>query len=191
VDTFRARIQVERVWKGETRGEITMLTGVEDLGNGMMRSNSCNYSYRAGQRYVVYAGGAPGQLLSQPCSRTKVATAEEIDGLDQVARPKKVADEVRSCSGPLSNSGAGEIRITISNPASQALPAVTLTAESSGRKYGAMTDKSGKSIFSGVQPGDYKITANIDGYLARQSTVTVPATSCVEASLYLIPAGSQ
>jgi hypothetical protein len=180
-DMFRARIQVDTVWKGEAGSEITMLTGVEDLGNGMMRSNSCNYSYTAGATYIIFAGGAPNQLLAQGCSRTGLATPELARDLNTVARPKRIGDEIRSCSG------TNEIRVAMATPDSKPIPAVTLSAESSGRKYGSITDQSGKSIFAGLQSGEFKITASADGYLAKQSTVNVIANACVEASLYLLP----
>jgi len=180
-DMFRARIQVDKVWKGEARTEITMLTGAEDLGNGMVRTNSCSYNYTAGANYIIFAGGTPDKLLSQACSKTGFATPELARDLDSVVRPKRIGDELRTCSG------TNEIRIAMATPDAKAIPAVTLTAESSGRKYGAVTDPTGKSIFTGLQSGEFKIIASADGYLAKQSTINVAANSCVEASLYLLP----
>jgi hypothetical protein len=181
LDTFRVRMHVDKVWKGETRSEVTLLTGVEDLGNGMMRSNSCNYSYRAGETYVIFASGTSDKLMARGCSRTAVAKPADLQDLDAVVNHKKVGAEIRACSG------TNEIRIATANPDSQAIPAVTLTAEGSGKKYGALTDRSGKTTFTGLQPGEYKITASAEGHLAKQSTVNVTANACVEAALYLVP----
>lgn len=182
LDTFRVRILVDKVWKGETRSEITLQTGTKDLGNGTFSMNSCQYSYRAGEKYIIYAGGAPDQLQAYACSRTAITSPAEIQSLDAVILHRKVGAEIRSCSG------TNEIRIATATPDSRALPGVTLTAEGSGRKYGALTDRSGKSVFSGVQPGEYKIITSADGHLAKQTTVTVGANACVDASVYLLPA---
>jgi hypothetical protein len=184
-DMFRARFQVDKVWKGESRSEITMMTGSEDLGGGMVRDNSCNFHYRAGERYVVYASGPPDRLLSRGCSRTAVATLAEVQGLDAVVLHRKVGAEIRACAE--TTSAGGEIRIVTATPTAQPIPSVTLIAEGAGRQYGALTDVSGKSILYGLPAGEYKITANTDGYLAKQSTVNVQAAGCVEASLYLLP----
>jgi hypothetical protein len=190
LDTFKLRVQVDKVWKGETRTDITMLTGARDLGNGAYSSTSCDYGFSAGQKYLIFASGTSDALITRQCSGTAPATELVTRGpaLDAIAAPRKVGVDVRACSLNLTAaSGTGEIRVLTATPQGQALSSVTLTAESGSRKYGAITDRSGKSIFSGLQPGEYKITAGVDGYLARQFTIAVPASRCVDTSLYLLP----
>jgi len=185
LDAFRVRFQVDRIWKGDSRSDITMLTGTEDLGNGMMRSNSCNYGYRAGQKYVVYANGAPDKLMSHACTRTKLTTLAEVQGLDAIVTSRKVGNEVRACSG----NSSPEIRVTAANANSLALSGVAVSVEGSGRQYGALTDRSGKSTLAGLNAGEYKITASADGYLPRQLSISVGAGACVETEIYLVPSG--
>ena len=36
LDRFRVKFKVNKIWKGQETGEITMLTGATDLGNGIL-----------------------------------------------------------------------------------------------------------------------------------------------------------
>jgi hypothetical protein len=82
-DRFMAHFEVEKNWKGQERSRITMLTGARDMGNGTIRVASCDFSYVAGQRYVVYAAGAPNALIAAGCSRTAILSDSEVKGPKQ------------------------------------------------------------------------------------------------------------
>jgi hypothetical protein len=188
-DSFVGQFDVERIWKGPERSRITMLTGAISLGNGIVQSSSCDFHYTTGQKYVVYASGPESALSVPGCSRTAIQTDAEIQGLDALVFPKRIADVVRPCAANAAGS-SGELRILIATTGEKALASVTATLDGTGQSRGAMTDTSGHTVFSGLPAGDYKITVSLDGYSPKQSTVTVPSSGCVDASIFLLrPAG--
>ena len=184
-NTFMGVFEIDKIWKGQERSRITMLTGAMDLGNGSVRGSSCDFNYTAGQKYVVYASGPANALIVPGCSRTAIQSDAEIQGLDALVRHKRIADEVRSCAANAGEASA-EIRILLATSSGKELPSVTATLDGFGQSRGAVTDASGRAAFSRLPAGDYKITASLEGYSPKQSTVTVTSSGCVDASIFLL-----
>jgi hypothetical protein len=189
-DSFVARIQVDRIWKGPERSEIVMRTGAESLGNGMMRMSSCDANYAVGQRYIVYARGTDEKLIAGGCDRTGPVNDADMKELDAIVPPKRIGSEIRRCAAGESTA-SGEIRLAIATSAAAPATNVRTTADGLGRRYAAITDDAGRAVFSGLQPGAYTITVDRDGYGAKQLAITLPAASCMHAAMFLSPATAQ
>jgi hypothetical protein len=87
LDTFKAKIKVDKVWKGELGDEVTMSTGAEDLGGGRYVTTSCDYSFKAGEKYLIFAyGDRPEEMRTHVCTRTgRLAHSEQqVQELDEV-----------------------------------------------------------------------------------------------------------
>jgi hypothetical protein len=184
-DRFMAQFEVEKVWKGSERSRITVLTGARDLGNGSFSISSCDQDYSAGVRYVVYASGPDSALLAPACSRTSVQSDAEVQGLDAIIRHRKLGDEVQACTAPPGET-AGELRVLLSNTNAEALAGAITTLDGQGQRWGTATNASGRITFAGLPAGEYKITTSAEGFVPRQSTVSIPAGGCVEAALFLL-----
>lgn len=86
-DTFRVTFKVDKLWKGRFGDEITMATGTKDNGDGTYSSSSCDYSFKEGEKYLVYAYGlAAEEMQARACTRTKslVYAEQELKDLDEV-----------------------------------------------------------------------------------------------------------
>lgn len=68
LDTFMVKFKVDKLWKGDFSDEITMSTGAKDNGDGTYTSSSCDYNFKLGEKYLVYAQGASRKR----CRRTNV-----------------------------------------------------------------------------------------------------------------------
>lgn len=139
--------------------EITIETG---LGGG-----DCGYGFERGVEYIVYAFKQPnGQLSTGICSPTRPVSsaAEDLKYFSQLA------DADRS----------GEIRVTVFNPHRSwnrgpgSVPGVAgladarVTIEGQGLRKTAMTNRNGAYVFGGLPPGDYRVTATLDGYTMEE-----------------------
>ncbi|MEN8162604.1 MAG: TonB-dependent receptor [Acidobacteriota bacterium] len=69
----------------------------------------------------------------------------------------------------------GQIRGTIVDPDGAALPGVTITVENdmTGMDRTSITDGSGAFRFAALQPGDYTMTATLDGFQTHKSAMRV------------------
>ncbi len=70
LDEFKVAFRVEKVWKGETVEEITMSTGTINKGNGIITVSSCDYSFKIGEKYLVYATGEGEKMQTYKCTGT-------------------------------------------------------------------------------------------------------------------------
>ena len=70
LDKFKVKFKVEKVWKGDTAEEITMLTGTKDNDDGTITISSCDYRFELGEKYVVYARGSGEKLRTYQCTGT-------------------------------------------------------------------------------------------------------------------------
>jgi hypothetical protein len=85
----KVRFKVEKIWKGDSVDEITMV--IQEKGeHGKYVMTSCDYSYKLGEKYLVYADGAPDELRAHACSRTALLqnADQEIRGLDEIRQPE-------------------------------------------------------------------------------------------------------
>ena len=85
-DSFNVvvRLRVERIWKGVSAGEVSIVTG---RGGG-----DCGYRFEAGGKYLVYAyGSAGGPLGTNICQRTKrlADAAADLKALGRGRPPAK------------------------------------------------------------------------------------------------------
>lgn len=95
LDRLTVRFRADKIWKGGEAGEIVMLTGTRENSDGTVTSSSCDYGFKKGERYLVYAYGPRGELKTHSCSRTALLKhAEgEMEGLDEITPHKTVGAE--------------------------------------------------------------------------------------------------
>lgn len=98
LDTFKVKFKVEKLWKGDFGDEITMSTGAQENGDGTYTFSSCDFNFKRGEKYLVYAYGASaGEMRAHACTRTRQMTyaEQEAKDLDEVWPPKRTnqADE--------------------------------------------------------------------------------------------------
>ena len=55
VDTFKVKFKADKVWKGDFGDDVTMSTGAQDNGDGTYTSSSCDFNFKLGEKYLVYA----------------------------------------------------------------------------------------------------------------------------------------
>jgi hypothetical protein len=74
------RAQVEKIWKGQTCGELTVTTGLGDA--------DCGYAFEVGKTYLIYAFLENGGLATNICTRTAAVeqAAEDLAALGAPAR---------------------------------------------------------------------------------------------------------
>ncbi len=89
-DRFKAEFKVDKIWKGEAVNRITMLTGTIDNGDGTHTSSSCDFSFKLGEKYLIYAYGELDRLKTYECSRSSLLknAVEEIEGLGKITSHK-------------------------------------------------------------------------------------------------------
>ena len=79
-DMLTVKFRVMTMWKGDALEEFTMSTGTVKLGEDLYSSSSCDYSFKVGEKYLVYARWAENnQLIARSCTRTRVLTNELPD----------------------------------------------------------------------------------------------------------------
>ena len=91
VDVLKVTFKVERVWKGKQRDEITMASGVGLTKEGHVRRTSCDFDFKAGEKYLVYARMKEGELRTSQCTGTRrlEKAGTRIDFLDELQRKEK------------------------------------------------------------------------------------------------------
>jgi len=157
--------------------EINIETG---LGGG-----DCGYQFERGIEYIIYAFKKPdGRLSTGICSPTRPISdaAEDLTYLRQLAK----ADPV------------GEIRITVFDPHKSwgnvqpaggiaGLAEARVEIGSQNLRKTAATDRNGRSIFSHLPPGEYQVSAKLDGYTTSMPVppVKLHAKGCAEIPVAL------
>ena len=87
LDTFKVKFKVDKIWKGSFGDEIVMRTGAVDNGDGTLTTSSCDYGFKRGEKYLVFAyGDTAAEMLTYACTRTRGSShaAQEIKDLDDV-----------------------------------------------------------------------------------------------------------
>ena len=64
------KIAAEGWWKGDIAGEVVLYTRSFRYGDGTGSSYGCDYSFKVGKKYLVYAFGAADELYTHACART-------------------------------------------------------------------------------------------------------------------------
>jgi hypothetical protein len=70
-ETKIVKFQVEQWWKGQVPKEIFLVTDETKNADGTVSSSSCNYNYKEGESYLVFAYGKENELRTMACSRTQ------------------------------------------------------------------------------------------------------------------------
>ncbi len=79
-DMLTVKFRIITMWKGDALDEFTMSTGTVKLGEDSYRSSSCDYNFKVGEKYLVYARWAENnQLIAQSCTRTTVLSKGQLD----------------------------------------------------------------------------------------------------------------
>ena len=79
-DMLTVKFRVITMWKGDALEEFTMSTGTVKLGEDSYRSSSCDYNFKVGEKYLVYARWAENnQLIARSCTRTRILSNELPD----------------------------------------------------------------------------------------------------------------
>jgi hypothetical protein len=79
VELFVVRFKVERWWKGNNTDEVILYTNKFRTFDGYEKIFSCDYSFKEGERYLVYAYEFEEQLHTDICTRTKLLEKAEDD----------------------------------------------------------------------------------------------------------------
>jgi hypothetical protein len=146
-----ARFSIEQAYKGVSGAEVEVFTGQGD--------SDCGYGFEQGKRYVVYAyrGSESDRLATGICSRTALASKANEDlqflnGLVKARSGGRIYGQVTQYIGDRQYEGTRAVRN---------LSGVTVTIEGQGYRLEVITDGKGKYEITGVQPGEYEISAQL------------------------------
>ena len=86
MDTFTVKFKIEKVWKGNFKDELIMITGVERAEDGSDVSSTCDYDFELHKKYLVFAYGAKDKLKASKCSWTSILDERErfVNELDRL-----------------------------------------------------------------------------------------------------------
>lgn len=80
LDTLTVKFKLITMWKGDAFEELTMSTGTKKTSQGTYRSWSCDYNFKVGEKYLVYArADEDNQLVARACTRTNVLSHGQAD----------------------------------------------------------------------------------------------------------------
>jgi hypothetical protein len=80
LDTFTVKFGLITMWKGEASDEFTISTGAKKISADSYRSSSCDYNFKVGEKYLVYARATDdNQLVARSCTRTNVLNSGQAD----------------------------------------------------------------------------------------------------------------
>ena len=165
------RFDVEENFRGPERKSIEVTTG---MGGG-----DCGFSFRTGERYVVYAGDAPniGRLYTGICTRTSPVSEAGAD-----------LEFLRRLGDPSRGAGVeGTILELVRDPKTNdvttrgMMQGVRVVVESSGKHWDATTDAGGWFRVWGLPPGDYTVKAVLPKQFVPDATtrkVHVTTAAC-------------
>jgi hypothetical protein len=92
-NNLKLKFKVNKVWKGDVGQEFVMATGGKEYEDGSFSTSSCDYSFKRGEEYLVYAYPVdpeihPGStdLQARACTRTKLTqyAEQEMKELDEI-----------------------------------------------------------------------------------------------------------
>src|SRR6476620_10224426 len=106
-DRLTVKFRVITMWKGDALEEFTMSTGTVKLGEELYRSSSCDYNFKVGEKYLVYARWAENnQLVALSCTRTRILSNDlpdfqELDILNPDAYRAPARPPLSELVGPM------------------------------------------------------------------------------------------
>ena len=71
LDIYNVKFKIAKLWKGDPTDEITMSTGRVKIDETHTRSSSCDYGFKSGERYLVYARKFEAGWVAYKCTGTK------------------------------------------------------------------------------------------------------------------------
>jgi len=77
MDNLTLKFKVERLWKGEFKDGVSIVTGAIRSGDGFILSSMCDYKFELGKKYLVYANGSKDKLKASKCSWTGILGERE------------------------------------------------------------------------------------------------------------------
>lgn len=159
------KFSVEQSYLGVDGTEVEIFTG---MGGG-----DCGYSFKIGERYLVYAHGYQNRLSTSICART---------------RPFASATEDLAFLGNLSSAAAGATIYgeVVYGERKTALPSgVLVKIESGNLRREIRPDARGRYRFSGLPPGKFKITLQLPETLTAhrpEREITVADRGCASVT---------
>jgi len=63
LDTFTVKFKLITMWKGDALEEFTISTGAQKISEDSFRSSSCDYHFKVGEKYLVYARASDDHQL--------------------------------------------------------------------------------------------------------------------------------
>lgn len=97
VDRVTARLDVETIWKGDLDEQVVMPLHDGTQPDGTLAFSSCDYVFRAGRRYLVFAYSDPqGRMRAYSCTYTAELTnaARTVALLDGLVTPRRTGRQV-------------------------------------------------------------------------------------------------
>jgi hypothetical protein len=80
LDAFTVKFRLITMWKGNAFEEFTISTGAKKISEDSYSSSSCDYGFKTGEKYLVYARiNDDNQLVARSCTRTNVLSKGEMD----------------------------------------------------------------------------------------------------------------
>ena len=93
-ETKVVKFQVERWWKGDATTEIFLVTAETKSPGGVGTGSSCDYHFKEGESYLVYADGKKNELRTHACARTRLLSkTEDLKILGEGKEPVVNKDE--------------------------------------------------------------------------------------------------
>lgn len=157
------RFSLEEVFRGEQKAEAEVLTG---LGGG-----DCGFAFTKGERYLVYAyhNVQTGKLQVSVCSRTRLLS-EATEDLRYIRNlPEPGAGSSISGEVLLQSLSIKEESSYILKP----LEGIKIIVEGQSKTLKAVTDKAGRYQIGGLEPGVYKIRADLPSNISSPSEFEV------------------
>ena len=168
------KFSIEQAYSGVTGTEVEVFTG---RGGG-----DCGYSFRSGQRYLVYAYRYKDKLTTGICTRTRLFTQATEDlaflGTLSSARPGVTI--------------YGGISLGDARKDEPLSPDILITIEGESQRKEIRPDAEGRYRVSGLPPGKYKVTLQLPDALTtyrNEEEITVTDRGCATVGWYVTDNG--
>ncbi len=158
------RFQLGEVFRGELAGpEMEVVTG---MGGG-----DCGYHFERDKKYLVYASrhGRENHLYTGICTRTRLLSEASEDltyfhNLPPAGSGSTIVVSVKRYMLPVGDDSRFEIT---------PIPGVKVTADGADKHFEGQTNNDGQYEFVGLQPGTYKVKADLPPNPRSYSTTEV------------------